>query len=57
MTRAARLQHEFNSRLFAEQLLFMDDIRDYDIDFLKRPVAAADITELFRDKIPELALI
>jgi hypothetical protein len=35
-----KFRHEFNSRLFTEQLLFMDDVRDYDIDFLKTPVAA-----------------
>jgi predicted nucleotidyltransferase component of viral defense system len=52
-----KFRHEFNSRLFAEQLLFMDDVQDYDIDFLKQPVAAADITEFFRDRIRELPLI
>jgi hypothetical protein len=52
-----KFRHEFNSRLFAEQLLFLDDVQDYDIDFLKQPVAAADITEFFRDRIRELPLI
>jgi len=52
-----KLRHEFNSRLFAEQLLFLDDVQDYDIDFLKQPVPAADITEFFRDRIRELPLI
>ena len=49
--------HEFNSRLFTEQLLFMDDVRDYRIDFLKLPVTPAGITAFFRDKIRELSLI
>jgi hypothetical protein len=52
-----KFRHEFNSRLFAEQLLFLDDVQDYDIDFLKQPIAAADITEFFRDRIRELPLI
>jgi hypothetical protein len=52
-----KFRHEFNSRLFAEQLLFLDDVQDYDIEFLKQPVAAADITEFFRDRIRELPLI
>jgi|HubBroStandDraft_2_1064218.scaffolds.fasta_scaffold261711_2 hypothetical protein len=51
-----KCRHEFNSRLFAEQLLFLDDVHDYDIDFLKRSVAAPDITEFFRDRIRELPL-
>ena len=48
--------HEFNSRLFAEQLLFMDDIRDYQIDFLKMPMQAADITVFFEARLRELSL-
>jgi hypothetical protein len=35
----------------------LDDVQDYDIDFLKQPVAAAAITEFFRDRIRELPLI
>jgi hypothetical protein len=48
--------HEFNSRLFTEQLLFMDDVHDYAIDFLKLPIAPAGIAAFFRDKIRELPL-
>jgi hypothetical protein len=48
--------NEFNSRLFTEQLLFMDDVQDYTIDFLKVPVAPEGITAFFRDKIRELPL-
>ena len=47
---------DFNSRLFTEQLLFMDDVHDYKIDFLKVPVTPAGITAFFRDKIRELRL-
>ena len=46
--------HAFNSRLFAEQLLFMDDVHDYQIDFLKTPVVAAAITAFFKDRLREL---
>jgi hypothetical protein len=46
----------FNSRLFAEQLLFLDDVRDYQVDFLKAPVSPEDITAFFRDRIQELPL-
>jgi hypothetical protein len=51
-----KFRHEFNSRLFTEQLLFMDDVHDYNIDFLKVPVAPAGITAFFRDKIREMTL-
>ncbi len=51
-----KFQHEFNSRLFAEQLLFVDDIQDYHIDFLKAPVTPANITAFFRERIGELSL-
>ena len=40
--------HVFNSRPFREQLLFMDDVRDYRIDFLKLPVEPAAVTAFFR---------
>jgi hypothetical protein len=46
----------FNSRLFAEQLLFLDDVRDYQIDFLRAPVTPDNITAFFRDRIRELPL-
>jgi hypothetical protein len=48
--------NEFNSRLFTEQLLFMDDVQDYTIDFLKVPVAPEGITAFFKDKIYELSI-
>jgi len=51
-----KFHHDFNSRLFVEQLLFMDDVHDYHIDFLKAPVAAADITAFFQGRIRELSL-
>ena len=41
--------HEFNSRLFTEQLLFMDDVRGHSIDFLKTPVSPGGITAFFKD--------
>ena len=48
---------EFNSRLFAERLLFMDDVRDYQIDFLKAPVTTANMTAFFGHKLRELPLV
>jgi hypothetical protein len=47
---------EFNSRLFLEQLLFMDDLGDYKIDFLLEPVTSPEILELFGHAIEGLVL-
>ncbi len=46
----------FNSRLFTEQLLFMDDLRDYQIDFLKDAVTDGDIIDFFEEQIRKLPL-
>lgn len=46
----------FNSRLFTEQLLFMEDINDYAIDFLVPPVMPANVLEVFRAEIRQLKL-
>jgi hypothetical protein len=47
---------EFNSRLFAEQLLFMDDVNDYAIDFLRLPVEPAAIRASFEEQVRRLSL-
>jgi Nucleotidyl transferase AbiEii toxin, Type IV TA system len=44
----------FNSRLFAEQLLFMDDISDYQLEFLRPPVDPAEMRDFFKAAIEEL---
>jgi hypothetical protein len=45
---------DFNSRLFAEQLLFMDDIGDYEIGFLGAPVSQADVLAFFGSALQNL---
>lgn len=47
---------EFNSRLFTEQLLFMDDIQDFKIDFLGEPPSRQVMHELFSREISGLVL-
>jgi hypothetical protein len=47
---------EFNSRLFLEQLVFLDDIEDADIVFLRDSISRDDISLFFRARIRELAL-
>jgi hypothetical protein len=46
----------FNSRLFAEQLLFMDDVRDYEVEFLTKPITAKTIASFFRKEVRRLPL-
>jgi hypothetical protein len=47
---------EFNSRLFLEQLLFMDDLTDYQIDLIGAPVAASEILDFFQGMVERLPL-
>ena len=47
---------DFNSRLFAEQLLFMDDIGDYKIEFLGTPVSQADVRAFFESELRSIAI-
>jgi hypothetical protein len=47
---------DFNSRLFAEQLLFMDDIKDYEITFLAESVNAEDILGFFKSELEKIII-
>jgi Nucleotidyl transferase AbiEii toxin, Type IV TA system len=38
---------EFNSRLFLEQLVFLDDVEDTDIQFLKTTVTRSELLNFF----------
>ena len=42
---------EFNSRLFMEQLVFLDDIEDTEIEFLKPAVTRAQILKFFESAV------
>lgn len=45
---------EFNDRLFLEQLLFMDDLDDLNIQFLKPAIFKEKIEMFFREEIKQL---
>lgn len=47
---------EFNSRLFLEQLVYLDDIEDMDILFLENRVGKAELKTFFEEKIKKLKL-
>src|SRR3989344_2175984 len=46
-----KFAHEFNSRLFLEQLIFMDDISEIEIKFLKDTVSQKTILDFFTEQI------
>lgn len=48
---------KFNSRLFLEQLIFLDDIEDININFLKSAVSKDQVTAFFKQQIHELRLV
>jgi Nucleotidyl transferase AbiEii toxin, Type IV TA system len=49
-----KFEAQFNSRLFAEQLLFMDDIGDYRIEFLGAPTTPTKILTFFKAELRRL---
>lgn len=48
---------DFNSRLFLEQLVFLKDIRDAEIQFLKAAVTPTEIVAFFEKEIRTVPLI
>ena len=42
---------EFNSRLFLEQIVFLDDVEDTDIQFLKTAVTPSELLNFFEANI------
>ncbi|MFH1677917.1 MAG: nucleotidyl transferase AbiEii/AbiGii toxin family protein [Patescibacteria group bacterium] len=51
-----KYKEEFNSRLFLEQLIYLDDIKDDKIIFLKEKVLKNQLKQFFKLKIKELKL-
>ena len=47
---------EFNSRLFLEQLVYLEDIKDTEIVFLKSSVEKKEAEDFFQKKIGEMKL-
>ncbi len=47
---------EFNSRLFLEQLIFLDDIEDIEIKFLKEAISKKEILDFFLEQIKNFTL-
>lgn len=51
-----KFAHEFNSRLFLEQLIFMDDINEIEIKFLKDAVTKNTILDFFTEQVKTFPL-
>lgn len=47
---------EFDPRLFLEQLIFLEDVEDIEIQFLKKRVSKKEIEKFFQSQIKELKL-
>lgn len=52
----SKYKGEFNSRLFLEQLIYLDDIEDVRIMFLKNEVTSDDVKKFFETEIKSLKL-
>lgn len=51
-----KFAHEFNSRLFLEQLIFMDDVKEIEIKFLKNVMSKNTILDFFIEQIRDFPL-
>lgn len=47
---------EFNSRLFLEQLIYLEDVKDTEIIFLGQVIGKKEVESFFRKKIGEIRL-
>ena len=47
---------DFNARLFLEQLVYLEDISDENINFLHKPVSKTEIAEFFKEEIKKIKL-
>ena len=45
---------EFNPRLFLEQLIYLEDVGDMQIDFLKKAVGKQEMENFFRDEVKKI---
>lgn len=47
---------EFNSRLFLEQLIYLEDVEEVDILFLKEKVGKGELERFFREEVGKIKL-
>jgi len=51
-----KYKNSFNARLFLEQLVYLDDITDTEIMFLKNPVSKERIADFFEAQVKQIKL-
>ena len=51
-----KYQDKFDPRLFLEQLIYLKDIKDTDIRFLKKPVSREKLETFFQEEVKKLNL-
>lgn len=48
--------NEFNQRLFLEQLVYLEDIREVSVDFLRNPISSKEIDQFLEDAVRNFKL-
>jgi hypothetical protein len=51
-----KYREEFNARLFLEQLIYLEDVRDAKINFLERAVSKKELQEFFEKEIKKIII-
>lgn len=51
-----KYKEEFNVRLFLEQLVYLDDVKKMDIQFLKKTVSKEEIKNFFQNEVKKIKL-
>lgn len=51
-----KYKNEFDPRLFLEQLIYLEDLEEMKIEFLKKPVSKEEIAEFFEQEVKKLKL-
>jgi hypothetical protein len=51
-----KYRDEFNARLFLEQLIYLKDVQEMEIKFLKKPVAKNEMERFFRSQVAKIKL-
>ena len=47
---------EFNFRLFLEQLVYLEDVKDIEIQFLRKPISKEQMAKFFQEEIKKIKL-
>jgi len=49
-----KYKDEFNFRLFLEQLIYLEDLKEMDIEFLKTPVSKEQMAKFFQEEVKKI---